>query len=223
MKKIISTILFIALFIPFTIFAEVTSYEKLDIRVNFEDGKKVSEMQYSIYASTNEDENLIERTSEFTSEVSYFKLLEDGSREEVQGEYMFKNGETYGFNIDIKPNNNAKLNLDASKILVNSVEQSLKLDFDNESNSINIEYYPKIEKVDKEEVKEEPTDEGSTIANDIIKKDSTCVFGLSMCCKEYKGISYCIIGIAGIVALIFIIFVFNLIIDKKEDKKYKDF
>ena len=228
MKKIISTILILALFIPFVVLADTTSYEKMDIRIIFEEGKKVSEMQYSIYASTNEDEELKDRTSEFESEITYFKLLEDGTHEDVVGEYIFKKDESYGFNLDgIKPINNAKLNIDETKILINSKEQnSSDLNVELIDNALNIEFFPEIKKVEekpKDDIEVTTTGESSTIANDIIKKDNKCVFGLSLCCSEFKGISYCVIGIIGIVCLIFIIFLFNLVVDKAEDKKYKDF
>ena len=224
MKKVISTLLLVLLFIPFIIKADVTSYDEIDIRITFEEGKKVNEMQYSIYASTNEDEELIDRTSEFTHEAKYFKEVENGEKEEISGDYIFKEDETYSFNLlNVKPINEATL---GERILVNNKEQdSEALKFTIENNTLNIEYYPTIEHIEKEEPKqEEPvTDEGSTIANDIIKKDDTCVFGLSLCCNGINGISYCVLGIIGVVLLVLIIMIVNMISDRREDKKYKDF
>jgi len=224
MKRFISTILILVLFIPFIVLADVTSYDKFDIKISFEEGKKVSEMEYSIFASTNEDEELIDKTNELTSDIVYFKVLEDESHEEVSGEYIFKNDESYGFNLKITKPENIALNVDKSSILINSSEQD-DLVFESNDEGISIEYYPEIKKTEEPvEVIEEPVvDEGSSIANDIIKKDDTCVFGLSLCCNSFRGISYCVLGIIGIVLLILIISLIHLISDRAEERKYKNF
>ena len=74
MKKIISTIILLISFIPFVVLAQTTSYDKLDIKINFEVGTTAENIKYSIYANTNDDEILRDRTSEFNSNIVLFKV-----------------------------------------------------------------------------------------------------------------------------------------------------
>ena len=218
MKKLLVSIL---LFIPFIVFAETTSYEKLDIKFNFEIGTQVDKLTYSIYANTNESEILKDRTSEFTSNISLYKVNEDNSRELLPSSYILRNDETYSFTLsDIKPNNNATLNInDISKVLINTSEQTRdNLKISISENVLSVEYtMPKVKKIDEnkfEAIPDEP---------EVVEKKNTCFLGLSICCKEYKNISYCILGGIGLIALIVIITIINFVADKQDDKKYKDF
>ncbi len=227
MKKLFVSILLITMFIPMMVSAAVESYEKLDIKIDLSEGKKVSDVTYQIYASTNENSDLLKDRSEvFSGEISLFRIKDDNSKENLSEVYVLKANERYGFSIsNITPNNGVTMNInDVSKVLVNGIVQTndtMKISIAN--NVLNIEYSmekkketPKEPIEEKEEVVEEKEDKED-------KEDNKCLFGLSLCCKEYKGISYCILGIVGVVAIIFIIFIINVIIDKQDDKKYKDF
>lgn len=222
MKKYLVSILFLVMFIPFIVFAETTSYEQLNIKYSFEIGTQVDKLNYQIYANTNENEILRDRTSEFSGDFSVFKVNEDNSREFLPATYILKNDETYGFTLsNIKPENDATMNInDLSKVLINSVEQdkdTLKITISN--NILNVEYtMPKVKKIDEnkfEAIKEEP--------EVISEKENKCLLGIDICCKEFKGLSYCILAAIGVVALILIIVIINVIIDKRDDRKYRDF
>lgn len=216
MKKVISTIILLISFIPFVVLGATTSYEKIDIKINFEIGTTAENIKYSIYANTNEDEILRDRTEEFESNIVLFKVNEDGSKEELASDYIIKKDERYGFRLnDIKPINNATMNInESSKLLVNANEydgERLKRTISN--NVLNVEYVM-------EEVKiEEPEDIEPIIEE---KEENNCLLGVEFCCKEFRGISYCILAGIGLVLIILIITIIHLIIDRADDKKYKD-
>ncbi len=217
MKKVISTIILLISFIPFVVLGATTSYEKIDIKINFEIGTTAENIKYSIYANTNEDEILRDRTEEFESNIVLFKVNEDDSKEELSNDYILKKDERYGFRLnDIKPTNNATMNInESSKLLVNANEydgERLKRTISN--NVLNVEYVM-------EEVKiEEPEDIEPIIEK---KEENNCLLGVEFCCKEFRGISYCILAGIGLVLIILIITIIHLIIDRADDKKYKDF
>ena len=217
MKKVISTIILLISFIPFVVLGATTSYEKIDIKINFEIGTTAENIKYSIYANTNEDEILRDRTEEFESNIVLFKVNEYGSKEELASDYIIKKDERYGFRLnDIKPINNATMNInESSKLLVNANEydgERLKRTISN--NVLNVEYVM-------EEVKiEEPEDIEPIIEE---KEENNCLLGVEFCCKEYRGISYCILAGIGLVLIILIFAIIHLIIDRADDKKYKDF
>ena len=221
MKKIISTIILLISFIPFVVLAQTTSYDKLDIKINFEVGTTAENIKYSIYANTNDDEILRDRTSEFNSDIVLFKVNEDDSKEELANDYILKKDERYGFRLsDIIPNNNATMNINGiSKVLVNATEyDSDQLKTTIANNVLNIEFImdkPKVETV-------EPIirDELVILPKD---KDNNCLLGLDICCKEFRGISYCILAGIGLVLIILIFAIIHIIVDKADDKKYKDF
>lgn len=215
MKKLLLGILL--MFIPCYILAETTSYEKIDIKINIEIGTKVENIGYKIFASTNDNEILKDRTEEFTGELSIFKVNEDDSKEILPKDYIINSNETYGFYLsNIKPNNNATLNInDISKVLINTAEQDndhLKISISE--NVLKIEYA-----MNKVKPEEEPKEE----KEEIVEEENKCLLGLSLCCKEFKGISYCYICIGAVVLLIILVSIINVIVDKREDRKYKDF
>ncbi len=220
MKKLISTIILLISFIPFVVLAQTTSYDKLDIKINFEVGTTAENIKYSIYANTNDDEILRDRTSEFNSNIVLFKVNDD-SKEELADEYILKKDERYGFRLsDITPSNNATMNINSiSKVLVNATEyDSDQLKTTIANNVLNIEFImdkPKVETV-------EPIirDELVILPKD---KDNNCLLGLEICCKEFRGISYCILAGIGLVLIILIFAIIHIIVDRADDKKYKDF
>ncbi len=220
MKKLISTIILLISFIPFVVLAQTTSYDKLDIKINFEVGTTAENIKYSIYANTNDDEILRDRTSEFNSNIVLFKVNDD-SKEELADEYILKKDERYGFRLsDITPSNNATMNINSiSKVLVNATEyDSDQIKTTIANNVLNIEFImdkPKVETV-------EPIirDELVILPKD---KDNNCLLGLEICCKEFRGISYCILAGIGLVLIILIFAIIHIIVDRADDKKYKDF
>jgi hypothetical protein len=115
-----------------------------------------------------------------------------------------------------KPINNATMNInDSSKLLVNANEydgERLKRTISN--NVLNVEYIM-------EEVKIEEPEEIEPIIEE--KKENNCLLGVEFCCKEFRGISYCILAGIGLVLIILIFAIIHLIIDRADDKKYKDF
>ncbi len=213
MKKL----LFIVLLIPILVFAKTESYEKMDIIIELNPGTAVGDVKYQIFASTNDDDKLVDRTSEFSSELSIYRINNDGFKETLISTYELKEDEVYGFIVsNIIPENEATINVDdSSEVLINSKEENVKVSLND--GVLSIDYsMPK-----KEEDKKEPeVIEEKTI---LPEKDSSCLLGLSLCCKEYKGISYCIICVCGIVFVIVLIAIISAIIDKRDDKKYKDF
>ena len=221
MKKLISTIILLISFIPFVVLAQTTSYDKLDIKINFEVGTTAENIKYSIYANTNDDEILRDRTSEFNSNIVLFKVNDYDSKEELADEYILKKDERYGFRLsDITPSNNATMNINSiSKVLVNATEyDSDQLKTTIANNVLNIEFImdkPKVETV-------EPIirDELVILPKD---KDNNCLLGLEICCKEFRGISYCILAGIGLVLIILIFAIIHIIVDRADDKKYKDF
>lgn len=217
MKKIISTIILLISFIPFVVLAETTSYEKIDIKIDFEIGTVAENIKYSIYANTNDDDILRDRTDEFEGNMTLVKINDDDTKEELSNAYILKKDETYGFLLEgVKPINNAIINASNENILVNSsVIDSNHLKITNSANVLDIEY--SMEKVEKEEPK--------VISRDkplIDTSKNNCILGIEFCCKEFRGISYCILSCIGLVLIILIITIIRTILDRADDKKYKD-
>lgn len=82
MKKVTALILaviFVLSLVPAAVFADVPEYTAVDVHINFEVGKRLSDLDVRIFATTNADlSNLTDRTSEFNL-LAYDGVYNDGA------------------------------------------------------------------------------------------------------------------------------------------------
>ena len=101
------------------------------------------------------------------------------------------------------------VDFDDTKFSFENVDSKIILDvLLNEKEEVKIEEKPEITIVSKEEVE---------------TKENDCIFGLELCCQKYYGISLCLWVIMGLAFLLIVITAIRTIIDKHDDKKYKEF
>ncbi len=233
MKNKIILFVLSLLFIPFIVQAE-EKYEKMDININLDEGVQVKDVNITILASITSNEELIDRTSEFKYEtLKIYKIESNDELTQIDNEYTLKSDENYAFEINkITPKKDITMNVfGADNILINGQEVVKKyFEYTNDYKELNIKY-----RIYKEVVEENKTiEETKTILENNetreeyvkvlpIKKDETCILGLSMCCKEFHNVSYCIWACIVIVLIILIRILVHLVSNNMENKKYKDF
>lgn len=235
MKKKILFIL-VLLLIPFTnVYAK--EYHQFDIRFEEEIGTNVKNNEIKIFASADDNLELIDRTSEFTMEdvqwFKYYSEIEDGKTKDDY-DYVDESSDIYAYAVtdDDVFEENYKYFLYIPRLYANeedSFHRNISIngkDIEeihgicyNTGNEFLIKTvaptFDKIQLDDAPEVEENTLEDKETVL-DTTKEEKTCMLGCSLCCTMFLGISICIWIIIAIILLLIIILIICI---KSKNKK----
>lgn len=216
MKKLL---LFIAmLIIPFAVYAEGDDYEYFDFRFEQNTGDVIKDTDVKIFASVSSDiDNLVDRTDEFIVEALEWRECVDDLCEEtkeITDDQVYEDGKDYYFRMYINPKDETRsFNVWSSeKVMINGTSsEELGGGFGN-SGSLGV--YSKAGRIGTPEVIDtfvpdyNPEEEDSlpeVIAEPEVIEEPQCMFGISLCCTMFLGLSICIWIIIAIIILLLII------------------
>lgn len=217
--KVFAIVVFaLMLLIPLVIKADEKAYEYFDFKVNMINGEIIKDTEVRIFASLEGDEeNLIDRTDEFNIDEIVWSVcdVEDCSTSrEVEEDAVFEEGKGYVFMIRITAKNGADINVwGTDRAMLNGTPiEELYGEFGNTGTELMIKSKIAEEKVipqedtpvekPEPEVVEPKQEEVTTIG-----AEKTCMFGLSICCTTFLGLSICIWILIIVILLLLIIII----------------
>lgn len=219
MKNKILLIL-VLLLIPFiNVYAK--EYHQFDIRFEEEIGTNVKNNEIKIFASADDNLELIDRTSEFTMEdvqwFKYYSEIEDGKTKDDY-DYVDESSDIYAYAVtdDDVFEENYKYFLYIPRLYANeedSFHRNISINGKDIEEIHGICYNKGNEFLIKTVA---PTFDKIQLDDTPEVEEKTCMLGCSLCCTMFLGISICIWIIIAIILLLIIILIICI---KSKNKK----